>query len=434
MLQSTTGYQNLDSSALFDIANEHMVGGVNSPVRSFKYLEDPSLKPIYFEKGSGPFIYSVEKRKFIDYVLGWGTFIFGHLDPDITQSIKDQLDKGIHFGASHQMEIEFATLIKEAFSCIDKIRVVNSGTEATMVAIRLARAFTGRKKIIKFAGNYHGHVDYLLAKSGSGLATLSIPTSEGIPQEFLQETIVLEYNDTNSAEEIFKKYGKEIACVIVEPVAGNMGVVPPENGFLKTLREVTQKYESVLVFDEVMTGFRFEYGGLSNRYNPDLVTLGKILGGGIPIGVVGGKKEIMDLLAPLGKVYQGGTFSANPLALAAGIATLNKLKKSNYSYLEELSQIFEEGINSIKSRYNYSLRFNRYGSMMSVFFTSKSVYNFETASTNDKKMFTAFYKFLLEKGIYLPPSPFEAMFLSFSHTTKEINYTIDKIEEFFMNI
>lgn len=434
MLQHKIEYNTWNSHILFDIANEHMVGGVNSPVRSFKYLEDPDLKPIYFEKGSGPFIYSVEKRKFIDYVLGWGTFIFGHLDPDITQSIRDQLDKGVHFGACHPLEVEFASLIKEGFSCIDKIRLVNSGTEATMVAIRLARAFTGRKKIIKFAGNYHGHVDYLLAKSGSGLATLSIPTSEGIPQEFLQETLVLEYNDTNSVEEVFKKYGNEVACVIVEPVAGNMGVVTPQNGFLKTLREVTKEYGSVLIFDEVMTGFRFEYGGISNKYNPDLVTLGKIIGGGIPIGVVGGKKEIMDLLAPLGKVYQGGTFSANPLALVAGVATLNKLKKSNYSYLEELSQIFEEGINSIKSKYNYPLKLNRYSSMMSIFFSNEDVYNFETASSNDKKMFSYLYKFLLEKGIYLPPSPFEAMFLSFSHTINEINYTIDKIEEFFINL
>lgn len=424
----------VDSRVLFKEAQEHLVGGVNSPVRSFKYLDDPDLTPVYFQKGFGPWIYSIENKKFIDYVLGWGTFILGHCHPEIIQALKNQLEQGIHFGSCHHLEIEFALLIKEAFKCIDKIRVVNSGTEATMLAIRLARAYTNRKKIVKFAGNYHGHVDYLLAQSGSGLATFSIPTSKGIPTDFLKETIVIEYNDKDSLEKIFEKEGNQIAAVIIEPIAGNMGVIIPKNGFLKTLREITNYYKTVLIFDEVITGFRFEFGGISNAYNPDLVILGKIVGGGLPIGVVGGKKEIMDLLAPCGEVYQGGTFSANPLTLISGIATLTKLKNSNYSYLEELSQIFEEGIASLKSKYNSFFTFNRYGSMISIFFTKEKVFNFETASKSDKKLFSSFYKFMLEKGIYLPPSPFESMFLSFAHTLKEINYTLDRIEEFFMNL
>ncbi len=424
------------SQELFEIAQQLMVGGVNSPVRSFKYVGG---NPIYIKSGKGPYIISVEGRKFIDYVLGWGTFIFGHCDEEIKEAIKNQLENGIHFGACHPLEIEFAYLVKEAFKNIDKIRIVNSGTEAVMVALRLAKAFTGKKKIIKFAGNYHGHFDQLLIKSGSGVATflsensfVSIPQA-GVPEEFTKDTIVIEYNDESALEKAFEQYKNEIAAVIVEPIAGNMGVVLPKNGFLKKLREITQYYQSVLIFDEVITGFRFEFGGLSNQYNPDITILGKIVGGGLPIGVVAGKKEIMDLLAPVGEVYQGGTFSANPLTLAAATTTLKKLKKSNYHYLEELSQILTEGIVTIKNKYNKKLKINKYGSMISIFFTDKEVENYQDTQNIDKLMFQKFFKFLLEKGIYLPPSPFEALFISFSHTTKEINYTIDVIEEFFIN-
>ncbi|MCS7244127.1 MAG: glutamate-1-semialdehyde 2,1-aminomutase [Candidatus Calescibacterium sp.] len=421
-----------NSSALFAEAQEHLVGGVNSPVRSFRNV---GIEPIYFHKGEGPWLTSVEGRKFIDYVLGWGTFILGHSDNDVKSEISKQLELGVHFGSCHELEIEFAKIIKKAFKYINKIRVVNSGTEAVMVAVRLARAFTGRKKILKFSGNYHGHVDYLLVSSGSGLATLNIPLSKGIPLEFINETIVVEYNDTSALEICFDKYGDQIAAVIVEPVAGNMGVVPPKNGFLKTLREVTKIYNSVLIFDEVITGFRFEFGGLSNEYDPDLVILGKIVGGGLPIGVVGGKEEIMNLLVPIGDVYHAGTFSANPLTLIAGIATLRKLMQLNYTYLEELAQIFEEGVISIKNRFNNGkMKFNRYGSMMSIFFNDNEVIDSRTAYNSDRGMYSLFYKFLLERGVYLPPSPFESIFISFSHTINEINYTIDRIEEFFINM
>lgn len=417
---------------LFMQAQEHLVGGVNSPVRSFRNV---GMDPIYFQRASGPWITSVEGRKFIDYVLGWGTFILGHGDEDIKREIRNQLELGIHFGSCHELEIEFATLIKKAFRCIDKIRLSNSGTEAVIVAIRLARGFTNRKKILKFSGNYHGHVDYLLVRGGSGLATLNIPASKGIPQEFVNETIVVEYNDIKAVEEAFEKYGDQIAGVIVEPVAGNIGVIPPQNGFLKFLREITKTYGSVLIFDEVITGFRFEFGGISNVYDPDLVVLGKIIGGGLPIGLVGGKAEIMDLLTPIGEVYHAGTFNANVLALASGVATLRKLMTMDYRYLEELSQIFEEGIIAIKNRFNqHKMKINRYGSMISIFFNNQKVTNSKIAYNSDRDLFGKMYRFLIEKGVYFPPSPFEALFISFAHTINEISYTIDKIEEFFVNM
>lgn len=422
----------VSSMELFDIAKNNLVGGVNSPVRSFKSV---GLDPIYFVSGNGAVITSVEGRNFIDYVLGWGAFILGHADEQVVNFVKQYADRGFHFGACHPLEVEFSLLIKEAFKSIDKIRVVNSGTEAVMVAIRLARAFTGRKKIVKFLGNYHGHVDYFLVKAGSGLATFGLPSSKGIPEEVINQTLLVEYNDFEGIERVFDRFGKEIAAVIIEPVAGNIGVLVPQNGFLKKLREITSNYGSLLIFDEVITGFRFEFGGLSNYYDPELVVLGKIVGGGLPIGVVAGKKEVMDLLAPLGEVYQGGTFSANPLSLAAGVATLKKLKSLNYGYLEEMAQLFQEGIVSIKNRFNnVNLRINRYGSMMSLFFNSEDVINSQVAYKSNRDLFSMLYKFLLEKGIYLPPSPFEAFFLSFKHSINEINYTIDRVEEFFMNM
>ncbi|MDW8195584.1 MAG: glutamate-1-semialdehyde 2,1-aminomutase [Candidatus Calescibacterium sp.] len=417
---------------LFRQAQDCLVGGVNSPVRSFRNV---GMDPIYFHRSTGPWIISVEGRKFIDYVLAWGTFILGHGDEDVKKEIINQLELGIHFGSCHELEIEFATLIKKAFKCIDKIRVSNSGTEAVTIAIRLARGFTNRKKILKFAGNYHGHVDYLLVRAGSGLATLNIPSSKGIPQEFVNETIVVEYNDARAVEEVFEKYGTQIAGVIVEPVAGNIGVIPPQNGFLRLLREITRTYGSVLIFDEVITGFRSEFGGISNLYDPDLVILGKIVGGGLPIGVIGGKKEIMDLLTPVGEVYHAGTFNGNLLVLAAGVATLKKLMKMDYRYLEELGQIFEEGIVAIKNRFNqHRIKLNRYGPMISIFFNDQEVVNSRIAYESDRSLFAKMYRFLIEKGIYFPPSPFEAIFISFAHTINEISYTIDRIEEFFVKM
>jgi len=424
--------ENLNTSDhLFSIAQEYLVGGVNSPARSFKNIDST---PIYFYKGQGAYITSVENKNFIDYLLGWGTLILGHNDNDIIQSIKDQLEKTVYLGTCNPLEIEFAKLIKDAIPVIDKIRTVNSGTEAVTVAIRLARAYTNKNKIIMFSGNYHGHVDYLLAKSGSSSLTHNIPISLGIPQEVLKHTLIAQYNNLESLEKIFEQNKNDIAAVIIEPLAGNMTVIEPQSNFLSKIREITKYYNSLLIFDEVITGFRFEYGAISNKYDPDLVILGKIIGGGLPIGVIAGKKQIMDLLTPNGQVFNAGTFNGNSLTLAAGIATLKKLKSLNYNYLQELSHILKEGLITIKHKYNIkNLQFKIIKSMFSIYFSDKTVENFEDTSKIDKKLFSNLYKYLLKKGIILPPSPFEASFLSFKHTIKEINYTIDKIEEFLIN-
>jgi glutamate-1-semialdehyde 2,1-aminomutase len=410
------------SRELYKEAINHLVGGVNSPARSFNKV---NYDPIYFKEGKGAIIIDEDNNSYIDYVLAWGTMILGHSNECIINELKKQLDIGIHFGACHYYEIEYAKLIKEAFKVIDKIRVVNSGTEAVMSALRLAKNYTKRNRILKFEGNYHGHVDSLLTKAGSSVLTQKLNINE-------QETIVCEYNNKEDVELAFKKYGEEIAAVIVEPIAGNMGVVKPKNVFLRFLREITRKYGSILIFDEVITGFRFCFGGISNDYDPDIVILGKIVGGGLPIGVYGGKAYIMDNLAPLGQTFQAGTFSGNPLTMLAGILTLNTLKTKNYSYLEELGEILENGIKTIQSKYNLDINFSRYKSMWTLFFNNlNEIKDYKDVIRSDTNLYAKFFRYLIERGVYLPPSQFEAAFLSFEHNMSLISKTLDIIEDFF---
>lgn len=427
-MSRTILYNITRSKELYKEAVKHLVGGVNSPARSFNKV---NYHPIYFKQGKGAIIIDEDNNSYIDYVLAWGTMILGHSNEYIINELKKQIEIGIHFGTCHYYEIEFAKLIKQAFKVIEKLRVVNSGTEAVMSALRLAKNYTKRNKILKFEGNYHGHVDSLLTKSGSSILTQELNINENMNEK---ETIVCEYNNIQDVELAFSKYGQDIAAVIVEPIAGNMGVVKPENGFLKFLREITKKYESILIFDEVITGFRFCFGGISNEYDPDIVVLGKIVGAGLPIGVYGGKSYIMDNLSPLGPTFQAGTFSGNPLTMLAGILTLNTLKTKNYSYLEELGEILENGIKTIQSKYNLSINFSRYKSMWTLFFNSlNEIKNYKDVIKSDTNLYSKFFRYLIERGIYLPPSQFEAAFLSFEHNMSLISKTLDIIEDFFKN-
>jgi len=415
------------SKEYFKRALKSIPGGVNSPVRACKAVK---ADPIFFERGEGAYLIDVDGNRYIDYVCSWGPLILGHAHPEVIGSIYFASKKGTSFGAPTWQEVELAELIKSSIPSIEKIRLVNSGTEATMSAIRLARAYTGRKKIIKFEGCYHGHVDSLLVKAGSGLATFGIPATPGVPEELTSHTLNLPFNDFSAVEKAFLEYGKEIAAVIVEPIPGNMGVVLPENGFLEFLREITQKYKALLIFDEVITGFRIGPSGAQGKYgiNPDLTCLGKIIGGGLPVGAYGGKEEIMSLVSPEGPVYQAGTLSGNPIAVAAGIATLKELlKPGTYERLEYLSEKLEKGIKEVLKELKLSYQINRAGSMLTLFFTEKEVKDFQGALTSDIEKFAIFWQKMLEEGIYLPPSQFEAWFVSLSHGEKEIEKTISAI-------
>jgi len=415
------------SKEYFKRALKSIPGGVNSPVRACKAVK---ADPIFFERGEGAYLIDVDGNRYIDYVCSWGPLILGHAHPEVIGSIYFASKKGTSFGAPTWQEVELAELIKNSITSIEKIRLVNSGTEATMSAIRLARAYTGRKKIIKFEGCYHGHVDSLLVKAGSGLATFGIPATPGVPEELTSHTLNLPFNDFSAVEKAFLEYGKEIAAVIVEPIPGNMGVVLPENGFLEFLREITQKYEALLIFDEVITGFRIGPSGAQGKYgiNPDLTCLGKIIGGGLPVGAYGGKEEIMNLVSPEGPVYQAGTLSGNPIAVAAGIATLKELlKPGTYERLEYISEKLERGIREVLKELKLPYQINRAGSMLTLFFTEKEVKDFQSALTSDTEKFAIFWQKMLEEGIYLPPSQFEAWFVSLSHGEKEIEKTISAI-------
>jgi glutamate-1-semialdehyde 2,1-aminomutase len=412
------------SKEYFKRALKSIPGGVNSPVRACKAVK---ADPIFFERGEGAYLIDVDGNRYIDYVCSWGPLILGHAHPEVIGSIYFASKKGTSFGAPTWQEVELAELIKSSIPSIEKIRLVNSGTEATMSAIRLARAYTGRKKIIKFEGCYHGHVDSLLVKAGSGLATFGIPATPGVPEELTSHTLNLPFNDFSAVEKAFLEYGKEIAAVIVEPIPGNMGVVLPENGFLEFLREITLKYKALLIFDEVITGFRIGPSGAQGKYgiNPDLTCLGKIIGGGLPVGAYGGKEEIMSLVSPEGPVYQAGTLSGNPIAVAAGIATLKELlKPGTYERLEYLSEKLEKGIKEVLKELKLSYQINRAGSMLTLFFTEKEVKDFQGALTSDIEKFAIFWQKMLEEGIYLPPSQFEAWFVSLAHGEKEIEKTI----------
>ncbi len=415
------------SKAFYEKAIKAIPGGVNSPVRACKAVKSD---PVFFERGEGAYLIDVDGNRYIDYVCSWGPLILGHAHPEVIANVYFASKKGTSFGAPTWQEVELAELVKSCIPSIEKIRFVNSGTEATMSAIRLARAYTKRKKIVKFEGCYHGHVDSLLVKAGSGLATFGIPASPGIPEELTAHTLNLPFNDFEKVEEAFKQYGEEIAAVIVEPVPANMGVIPPKEGFLQFLREITQKYGALLIFDEVITGFRLGLSGAQGFYGitPDLTCLGKIIGGGLPVGAYGGKAEIMDMVAPEGPVYQAGTLSGNPIAVAAGLATLKELiKPGTYEKLETLASKLEEGIKEALKDLELPYRLHRIASMLTLFFTDKEVINFETALSSDTEKFAIFWQKMLEKGIYLPPSQFEAWFVSLAHGEEEIEDTVEAI-------
>ena len=406
------------SEDLFNRALQCIPGGVNSPVRAFRAVGG---NPPFIARGDGSRIWDVDGREYIDYVGSWGPLLFGHRPPEVLAALEDVLGTGTSFGAPTEREVELAEVICKMIPSVEKVRLVNSGTEATMSAIRLARGYTKRDRIVKFDGCYHGHGDSLLVKAGSGVATLGLPDSPGVPASLAQWTTVLPYNDVDALDREFGARGAEIACVIIEPVAGNMGCVPPRPGYLKTLRELTRRAGSILIFDEVMTGFRVAAGGAQELYGiqPDLTTLGKVIGGGLPVGAYGGRADIMNQVAPAGPIYQAGTLSGNPLAVAAGLATLRRIQRENpYSRLEALGERLEAGLR------RPGMTINRVGSMFTVFFTSQNVVDFETAKTSNTLTFNSYFQAMLRQGIYLAPSQFEAAFLSTAHTIEDIERTI----------
>jgi glutamate-1-semialdehyde 2,1-aminomutase len=408
-------------------AEQLIPGGVNSPVRAFKAV---GCEAPFIVRGEGARIWDADGNQYIDYVGSWGPLILGHAEPGVVEAILSAAVNGTSFGASTPSEADLAELVVEAFPSVERVRFVSSGTEATMSAIRLARAFTKRKFVIKFEGCYHGHADSLLVKAGSGIATLGIPGSAGVLEEVSQFTIALPFNDTEALEQAFSKYRHQIAGVIVEPVVGNMGCVPANGGYLAGLRTITQRENTVLIFDEVMTGFRLAYGGAQELYGikPDLTTFGKIIGGGLPVGAYGGTEEIMNLVAPLGPMYQAGTLSGNPLAMAAGIAQLKHLREKKaeiYPKLESLSAKLVEGVAAVAKEKGVALSFNRVGSMFTWFFTPDPVTDWSSALKSDTAAFGKFFRNMLNAGVYLPPSQFEAAFLSAAHTDEDVQNTIE---------
>src|ERR1022692_3407952 len=425
--------RNLDKSRALQTRAEQLIpGGVNSPVRAFRSVGGT---PPFLVRGLGAYVWDTDDNRYIDYVGSWGPLILGHAQPEVIEAIIQAARKGTSFGASTPTEADLAELVIEAFPAIEKVRFVSSGTEATMSAIRLARAHTRRKFIVKFEGCYHGHSDALLVKAGSGVATLGIPGSAGVPEEFVEFTLALPYNDRKAVGAAFAKFKGQIACVIVEPVVGNMGCVPPQPGYLEALREITAREGTLLIFDEVMTGFRVAFGGASELYNikPDLTTLGKIIGGGLPVGAYGGPAEIMDLVAPLGPVYQAGTLSGNPLAMAAGFATLSYLRehKEVYSKLDKLAGEVVAGVAAAAKDAGVTMCHNRVGSMFTWFFTEGPVTDWASAEKSDTKAFGRFFRAMLENGIYLPPSQFEAAFLGNAHTERDVQQTIAAAKQAF---
>lgn len=412
------------SRSAFEEAKLYIPGGVNSPVRAFKSV---GLTPIYIDRGEGSWVYDIDGNSFIDYVGSWGPLIMGHAHPEVVEALQETAAKGTSFGAPTLLETKMAKLVCERVPSIEVVRMVNSGTEATMSAIRLARGFTGRSKIIKFEGSYHGHADSLLIKAGSGIATLGLPDSPGVPESVASNTIAVPYNDLESVQLAFERFGEEIAAVIVEPVAGNMGVVPPQPGFLEGLRKVTSDYGSILIFDEVMTGFRVDLNCAQGRYGvtPDLTCLGKVIGGGLPVGAYGGKRELMDQIAPAGPIYQAGTLSGNPLAMAAGYTTLKLLTPAVYEQLEERGARLQAGFERNAKEFGIPLTINRIGSMVCPFFTNTPVVNFDTAKTSDLDRFRRYFAAMVQEGVSVPPSQFEGMFISAAHTVEDIDATIE---------
>lgn len=417
------GYQK--SIEMFAEAKKYIPGGVNSPVRAFKSV---GLNPVFIDRSQGSKIYDVDGNEYIDYVGSWGPMILGHRHPKVIAALQNYLEKGTSYGAPTELETELAKIIVDAFPAMDMVRFVNSGTEATMSALRLARGYTGRNKIVKFEGCYHGHADSLLIKAGSGALTFGVPTSPGVPANIAENTINSPYNDIETLRKIFEMDGKDIAAVIVEGVPGNMGVVPPKPGFLQDLRKLTSEYGALMIMDEVMSGFRVAYGGAQILYDiaPDISCLGKIIGGGLPVGAYGGKKEIMEQISPAGPIYQAGTLSGNPLAMSAGIATLEELQKPGfYDELEKKSAQLADGMAKAAKSAGAEVTFTRVGSKLCTFFTKGPVVDFQTACTSDTNKFSAYFKSMLEQGIYLAPSQFEAAFVSIAHSNEDIIKTIE---------
>jgi len=415
------------SDNLFEQAKTVIPGGVNSPVRAFNGVGG---NPIFFTKGEGAYLFDADGKKYIDYVASWGPMILGHANQAVVNAVKETLEKGLGFGAPTEIETTLAKKVCELMPSIELVRMVSSGTEATMSAIRLARGFTGRDKIVKFEGCYHGHSDSLLVKAGSGALTLGVPTSPGVPAALAEHTLTLEYNNVDQVREVLNEVGDEVACIIVEPVAGNMNCIPPVDGFLQGLREVCDAHGVVLIFDEVMTGFRVALGGAQAYYGvkPDLTTLGKVIGGGLPVGAFGGKREIMEYIAPLGPVYQAGTLSGNPMSMSAGLAMLNALSDdvNFYQNLSKKVQMLTDGILAQAQANNIGMTANMVGGMFGLFFTdSDSVTNFNETSACDVERFKKFYHLMLEEGIYMAPSAYEAGFVSNAHSNENIQATID---------
>ncbi len=410
------------SLSTFEHAKKIIPGGVNSPVRAFGSVD---TFPIFVQKSNGAYIYDVDGNKYLDYISSWGPLIFGHNDEDIKTEFIKAIENGITYGVPSYVEVEMAQMITDAYPACEMVRMVNSGTEATMSAIRVARGYTGKKKIIKFEGCYHGHSDSLLVKSGSGTLTFNTPTSLGVPDEFIKNTVVCRYNDINS---VIDAIDDDIAAVIIEPVAGNMGVVAPSESFMKELRKITRQKNIILIFDEVITGFRLSYGGASQIFNiePDMVCFGKIIGGGLPVGAYGGHKDIMSMVSPLGKVYQAGTLSGNPLAMSVGVKTLQKLKDNPkvYEDLEQKAIKLEQGFKENMKRLNLDFKINRFHSMMSLFFTQKEVDYYEDVQTSDVKLYAKYFKSMLEQNILIPPAQFETIFFNTAMSEEDIKYTI----------
>ena len=415
------------SSTLFNEAKNYIPGGVNSPVRAFKGVGG---EPIYFERGEGAYLYDVDGNEYIDYVGSWGPMILGHSNPSIVDAVRTELDKGLGFGAPTEIETSLAKKICQLMPSIELVRMVSSGTEATMSAIRLARGYTKRDKIVKFEGCYHGHSDSLLVKAGSGALTLGVPTSPGVPNDLAKHTLTLEYNNLDSVKALFSKMGEEVGCIIVEPVAGNMNCIPPKEGFLQGLRKLCDDYGGLLIFDEVMTGFRVALGGAQAYYGvkPDLTTLGKVIGGGLPVAAFGGRHEVMNEIAPLGPVYQAGTLSGNPLSMASGLAMLSVIEADDsfYQNLSESTEYLVNGIVAAANTNNVPMTSNNVGGMFGLFFSSEEkVTNFSQASNCDLESFKKFYKSMIRQGVYFAPSAYECGFLSAAHTKNELDETIN---------
>jgi len=423
------------SHDLFEAAQRHIPGGVNSPVRAFRGVGGD---PVFFSSAAGPYIFDADGRRYVDYVGSWGPMILGHADPQVLEAVSDQLLKGLSFGAPTELETRMADAVVELVPSMDLVRMVSSGTEATMSALRLARGYTGRDKMVKFEGCYHGHADSLLVKAGSGALTLGEPSSPGVPAALAELTITLRFNDTDQVRETFAEIGEQIACIIVEPVAGNMNCIPPVPGFLEGLREVCDQYGAVLIFDEVMTGFRVALGGAQAHYGitPDLTTLGKIVGGGMPVGAFGGKRRIMQQISPLGPVYQAGTLSGNPIAMAAGLKTLELISKPGFHerITRKTGQLVDGLMEAARSA-GVPLSANRVGGMFGLFFTgADKVINFEQATSCNQDRFKAFFHGMLDRGIYLAPSSYEAGFVSITHEDEQIQATLDAAAETFSEI